>query len=109
MSTTDPSSVFDNTLAEHRAHVTLERDPTTLMHVLELFALRGALPLRVHFDAYGGAEGAACLRLVARLGRHDWRVLCERAATLVGVIDVCDGVPPGELNIERASASLASP
>jgi hypothetical protein len=71
MSATDASSVFDNTLAEHRAHVTLERDPTTLMHVLELFSQRGALPLRMHFDAYGGNEGAACLRLVARLGKHD--------------------------------------
>ena len=107
MTTLDPNAVFDNTLAEHRAHVTLERDPTTLMQLLELFALRGALPLRMHFDAYAGAQGTACLRLVARLGRHDWRVLCARAATLVGVIEVSEGEPPGEWVAGR-SASMMS-
>lgn len=99
----DPNAVFDNTLAEHRAHVTLERDPSTLMRVLELFSLRGALPLRLHFDAYAGAQGAACLRVVARLGRHDWQVLCQRAATLMGVIEVGQGVPPGEAAFERTA------
>jgi hypothetical protein len=100
---TDPTSVFDNTLAEHRVHITLESDATTLMRLLELFALRGVLPLRLSFDAYGGDEGAACLRLAARLGRHDWRALCARARTQVGVIEVWDGVPPGELVIARTA------
>ena len=96
-STPDPHSVFDNTVDAFCVHVTLERDATTLMRLLELFALRGALPLRVQFDAYAGAGGTGCLRVHGRLGRHDWRVLCERAATLVGVVEVSDGVPPGEL------------
>ena len=107
MTPTDPNAAFDNTLTEHRAHVTLERDPATLMRVLELFALRGALPLRMHLDAYAGAQGTACLRLVARLGRHDWRVLCARAATLVGVIEVSEGEPPGEWAADRAAVTLA--
>jgi hypothetical protein len=97
MSSPETLSVFDNTVDAFCVHVTLERDAGTLMRVLELFALRGELPLRVHFDAYAGPGGTARLRIHARLGRHDWRVLCERAATLVGVVDLSEGVPPGEL------------
>jgi len=97
--------VFDNTVDGFCVHVTLERDASTLMRLLELFALRGALPLRVHFDAYAGLDGTARLRVHARMGRHDWRVLCERAATLVGVVDLSDGVPPGELLPSYASTS----
>jgi hypothetical protein len=97
MSSPDTLSVFDNTVDAFCVHVTLERDAGTLMRLLELFALRGALPLRVHFDAYAGPGGTGRLRVNARMGRHDWRVLCERAATLVGVVDLSDGVPPGEL------------
>lgn len=104
----DATSVFDNTVDAFCVHVTLERDATTLMRVLELFALRGALPLRVQFDAYAGQAGTGRLRVHARMGRHDWRALCERAATLVGVVDISDGVPPGELVASHASApSLA--
>ncbi len=105
MSTSDPLSVFDNTVDAFCVHVTLERDATTLMRVLELFSLRGALPLRMHFDAYAGPAGTGWLRVNARMGRHDWRVLCERAATLVGVVDISDGVPPGELLPSRGAAS----
>lgn len=97
MSIPDTLSVFDNTVDAFCVHVTLERDAGTLMRLLELFALRGALPLRVHFDAYAGPGGTGRLRINARMGRHDWRVLCERAATLVGVVDLSVGVPPGEL------------
>lgn len=103
-SLSDPTSAFDNTVDAFCVHVTLERDAATLMRLLELFALRGALPLRVHFDAYAGAGGTARLRVHARMGRHDWRVLCERAATLVGVLDLSDGVPPGELVPSHARA-----
>jgi len=102
MSSPDTLSVFDNTVDAFCVHVTLERDATTLMRVLELFALRGSLPLRVHFDAYAGPGGTGRLRVHARMGRHDWRALCERAATLVGVVDISDGVPPGELLPSRA-------
>jgi hypothetical protein len=104
MSTPDTHSVFDNTVDAFCVHVTLERDAGTLMRLLELFALRGALPLRVHFDAYAGPGGTGRLRVNARMGRHDWRALCERAATLVGVVDFSDGVPPGELLPTHAPA-----
>jgi hypothetical protein len=33
-------------------------------------------------------------------------VLCARAQTLVGVIEVCDGVAPGELSLARSLASV---
>lgn len=108
MSTPDPLSVFDNTVDAFCVHVTLERDAGTLMRLLELFALRGSLPLRVHFDAYAGPGGTGRLRVNARMGRHDWRVLCERAASLVGVVDIGDGVPPGELLPSRAPSFAAA-
>jgi hypothetical protein len=104
MSSPDTLSVFDNTLATFCVHITLERDASTLMRLLEFFALRGTLPLRVAFDAFAGTGSTGRLRVQARLGRHDWRVLCERAATLVGVVEVSDGVPPGELLPSYASA-----
>jgi hypothetical protein len=106
--TTDPLSVFDNRLEDCRVHVTLERDATTLMRLLELFALRGTLPLRVHFDAYDGPVGMGRLRVQARLGAHDWRVLCARAASLVGVVEVSEGVPPGELETRAAARWFAT-
>lgn len=107
--TTATDSVFDNTLAEHCAHVTLDRDPTTFMRLLELFALRGVLPLRLHFDAYAGREGAASLRVRARMGRHDWQLLCARAATQVGVIELSNGTPPGEATLDRLETLFALP
>jgi hypothetical protein len=108
MSAPDPLSVFDNTVDAFCVHVTLERDASTLMRLLELFALRGSLPLRMHFDAYAGPGGTGRLHLNARMGRHDWRALCERAATLVGVVDISDGVPPGELLPSRAPSFAAA-
>lgn len=96
MSSPPDLTVFDNRVEHHLAHITLERDPTTLMRLLELFAQRGSLPLRVHFDAYAGAGGNGRLRVQARMGRHDWRTLCQRAQTLVGVVGLDEGTPPGE-------------
>lgn len=99
---TDPSSVFDNTPIEHRARLTLECDPTTLMRTLELFALRGIVPTSIRFDAHARHDTPAVLRLAVVLGRHDWAVLCARAATLVGVLEVADDGSDGAYLREEA-------
>ncbi len=82
---------FDNPVADHCLRLTLETDANTLLRVLELFALRGATPQRIEFSADDDAarSGLARLQVRARMGRHDWRVLCARAGTLVGVVALC--------------------
>ena len=90
------TSQFDNPVADHDLQLMLESDVNSLLRVLELFALRGVLPRRIEFVAEDEPALPCRLQVRARMGSHDWHVLCARAGTLIGVVELSDGTPQDE-------------
>jgi acetolactate synthase regulatory subunit len=66
----------------HHLYVEADADPTTFMRLLGLIALRGLLPESVRFEQ---RPDHAELNVWVRMDAEDFRVLCARAETLVGV------------------------
>lgn len=66
----------------HHLYVEADADPTTFMRLLGLIALRGLLPESVRFEQ---RPDHAELNVWVRMDPEDFRVLCARAETLVGV------------------------
>lgn len=66
----------------HHLRVEADPDPATFMRLLGLYALRGLLPQSVRFEQ---RPDHAELNVWAHMDTEDFRVLCARAETLVGV------------------------
>jgi|JI8StandDraft_2_1071088.scaffolds.fasta_scaffold03233_8 hypothetical protein len=69
-------------LTLHHLRVEADPDPATFMRLLGLYALRGLLPQTVRFEQ---RPDHAELNVWAHMDTEDFRVLCARAETLVGV------------------------
>jgi hypothetical protein len=80
-------SQFDNSPVHGRLAAVLDHDTGPLLRLLELFAARGITPLSLDYRIDPRARPATGrLRVDAEIGADDWRILCARAAQIVGVL-----------------------